>query len=270
MVPCFTALDQKLGNHYSAMKIKLMNLKREYGGSMFHPLILALGVNMFACDNPFAKGDTLFPQDSTAAHILATLPRTDSSAGTVGILFTTKVFAQTSPEPRNDADSALSYLTQAQRVCPGSAVYQAYWCAARMLRVQHRKQNETLFILDTVQTVFNRADSLVRGHPENRVVQFLVGCMFQNAHWLMNNAAYYWERSREILTKLDGEATSPASLRSFYTPEIRANIRLNLAHLCTKDGTDEGKIARKKILQTILSDFPNTLAAKRARTFLVN
>ncbi len=237
---------------------------------MLYTLLLTLSVNMYACDNQFTKGDTLFPQDSSATSMLASLPRADTTTGAIGILFATKVFAQASSKPRDEADSALAYLARALQECPENPVYGAYWCAARMLRVQHREQNETLFILDTIQMVFARADSIARQHEENRTVQFLVGCVFQNAHWLMENAQYYWYRASTILQKLDAEAESVSAPASFFTPEIRANVRLNLAHLSAKDGTTEGKAIREKILRTILADFPNTLAAKRARTFLPN
>jgi hypothetical protein len=232
-------------------------------------LILAAALTLNPCDNPYSTGTALytFRLERVSAD-LDTLPRTPALAGQIGICFATRVFVQASENPRQDADSAVWYLHQAVAACPNTATLTAYTYAARLLQAQYRYQHETLFLLDTLRSYFSRLDTLARCQSENLVVQFIAGCVLQNAPAVLEANGGFWNRSRIMLQHLDELAGRGDSSNVLADAEVRANIRLNLAHLLGKSDTEPTLAKKYDALREVVVTFPGTWAAHRAAALL--
>jgi len=230
--------------------------------------LLAAAIAASPCTDPLLTGDTLLPLDGAAAvSALAAGDHGKLTDAQNGMLYVTAVFAKTSAKPRRDADSALACLRRAITVCPDNPVLKAYGYTARLVRAQHGEIAETRFVLDTLRLYFDALDTLAKQHPENYAVQFIAGCVLQNAFVLKPAVERYWWRSKRILDALYQKSLAN-NCPSFFTPEIRANIRLNLAYLEGKLGGEDGKDLRRAALAQVITDFPSTRAAEQARTSL--
>ncbi len=209
-----------------------------------------------------------------ADSLLQVTPRDAANAGTVGKLFVNKVFLKQSAAPRKDADSARYYF----RLSPdSSATLQAYRLIADALRIREDGIFDKLLgkTNKRITLVFQTADSLVRAHPQEPGVIFLIANLFGEAHKDQTNAKWYWNRAAQLFEAfqlfiqaehlVDPEYRSP-----LVNPEICGMVLLNQAKLKFKLADEEGYAvaeARKRWAE-VISRFPNTLAAANAQVQL--
>jgi hypothetical protein len=206
-----------------------------------------------------------------ADSLLRVTPRSGDNAAAVGKLFVNKVFLKQSTAPRKDADSARYYF----RLSPdSSATIQAYRLIADALRIREDGIIDKLLgnTNKRVTLVFQTADSLVRRHPQEPEVVFLIANLFGEAHKDQTNAKWYWNRASQLFEALQlfiqaEHLVDPEYRSPLVNPEICGMVMLNQAKLKFKLADEEkyAVVDARKRWEEVITRFPNTLAAANAK-----
>ncbi len=206
-----------------------------------------------------------------ADSLLHVTPRDVTNAGTVGKLFVNKVFLKQSTAPRKDADSARYYF---QLSPDSSATLQAYRLIADALRIREDGIFDKLLgkTNKRITLVFQTADSLVRAHPQEPGVIFLIANLFGEAHKDQTNAKWYWNRAAQLFEAFQlfiqaEHLVDPEHRSTLVNPEICGMVLLNQAKLKFKlaDEEDYALSEARKEWAEVITRFPNTLAAANAQ-----